>query len=87
MPERRNRLRLTQGALDKPMLTGPVLSLDLKARIADIFLWSTPCFLFNVCPQAARMPISDKLFNILINNFRATGTNGCLDLSLSLLTF
>ena len=38
MPERRNRLSLTQNALDKPMCIGPVLSLDLKARIADILL-------------------------------------------------
>ena len=79
-PERR-RLSLTQDTLEKPISVGLVLTLVMKAWIADILLENS-IFHFLLVHWVARMPISDRLSN----NFRAVGTIG-LDFSFSLLIF
>ena len=77
-PERR-RLSLTQAVLGKLIPRGLALTLGMKAWSADILLeYSMSHFAF--VHWAARTPISDRLSS----SFRAAGTNGRLDFSLSL---
>ena len=76
----RRQLNLTPAALVKLIPMGLVLTLGMLTPSADILLEysvSHAKFVYG----AARMPNSEKL----CNSFRAAGTNGCLDFSLSLL--
>ena len=76
-PERR-RLSLTQAALGRPTPKGLVLALGMKAWSDDALAeYSMSYFVF--VPWAARTSISERLSG----NFRAAGTNECLDFNLS----
>ena len=79
---KRKRLSLTHDAVGRPILIGQMLNLCRKEWIADILL-EYSMFHFIFVHWDARMSISDRLFN----NFRAAGTDGRLNFSLSLLTF
>ena len=76
------QLSLIQSALEKPIPKGLVLTLGMKAWIADILFWYL-MFHFVFVLWDARMTISDRLSS----NFRVSRTNGRLYFSLFLFTF
>ena len=79
-PERR-RLSLTQAALGRPIPKGLELAFGKKAR-SDNALAEYSMSHFVFVHWAARTSISERLSS----NFRAPGTNECLDFNLSLHT-
>ena len=77
-PERR-QLSLTQAALGRPIPKGLELALGMKAW-SDNALAEYSMSHFMFVHRAAQMSISERLSS----NFRAAGTNECLDFNLSL---